>query len=238
MRATLVALLGLVVATAGASLAGVTPASASTTDGTATIETPSLGTLAYPAASTAQFTVSLPAGAACTGNTSSDGYHVWTYLVPVGTNVSSVTIVNEFPSTGYGIFDATGSYAGPYNTAISDQITTLPNNFEWGPFVNQNSLLSAILDNSTTGVWNAGIACANSSGVITDYWNTQVTFTASNTDPNGFTWSALPGDPNEGAAPEVPYTIVIPLLAVGIFGATLLIRRRRSAAPVSSGTAV
>ncbi|MGB7050103.1 MAG: putative Ig domain-containing protein, partial [Acidimicrobiales bacterium] len=36
-----------------------------------------------------------------------------------------------------------------------------------------------------------GLACTNSSGTVTDYWTTNITFTASKSDPNGFVWSAF-----------------------------------------------
>ncbi len=36
-------------------------------------------------------------------------------------------------------------------------------------------------------------ADSNTGGSVTDNWNTEVTFAASGTDPNGFTWSAVPG---------------------------------------------
>ena len=45
----------------------------------------------------------------------------------------------------------------------------------------------------TSGVWEGGIACANSAGTLTDNWNVQFTFNASGTDPNGYTWTAIPG---------------------------------------------
>jgi hypothetical protein len=69
--------------------------------------------------------------------------------------------------------------------------------------------------------------------VVTDYWNTELTFVTSGSDPDGFTWSAAPGDPNNGANPEVPFAIILPVLAVGILGATILIRRRRTSAKVA-----
>ena len=163
-------------------------ATASTLDGTATIETPESGTLTFPAASTAQFTVGLPTGAACTGDTATDGYHVYSYLVPRGTNVATVTFVGQ-PSTGYGLFTSTGSYVGPINTApTTGVVPTLPINLEWGSVVASHSWLSALL--ASGGVWEAGLACANSSGAVTDYWNTEVTFSASASDSGGFTWSA------------------------------------------------
>ena len=67
-----------------------------------------------------------------------------------------------------------------------------------------------------TGVWEAGILCANNTTHVTDYWNTEITFSADSNDSPGFTWSAVSGDPNNGANPEVPYAIILPVLAAAI----------------------
>ncbi len=169
--------------------AGTSPASASTVNGIATIAAP--GTTNYLASggSNSLFTVSLPLGAACDGDTASHGYHVYSYLVPKGTNLSTVTF-EQNPSTGFGIFDANDDYYGPVNTGIgTGLVLNAPNNFQWAPL----AAVSSTLLSTTGGVWEAGLACANTSGVLTDNWNTEVTFTASSSDPNGFVWSDVPG---------------------------------------------
>ena len=152
------------------------------------------------------FSVALPANAACTGDTATGGYHVYSYLVTQGTAVSSLTFTTH-PANGYGIVNNTGVYYGPINTAINTgQIVSIPTNFEWGPWVSvDNVALSTFLyTGGTSGVWEAGLACADSTGVLSDYWNTEVTFTASATDPSGFTWTAVPGVP--GTTPTTTTT--------------------------------
>jgi len=161
----------------------------------ATIANPS--SLAYLASggSTTPFTATLPANAACSGDTASQGYHVFSYLVPKGTAVSGVTFT-EFPSTGYGFVNNIGTYYGAANTAATTgQIIGIPNNFQWAPLVADDgvSLSTLLTSGSTPGVWEAGIACANSSHALTDNWNTEVTFKSSSSDPTGFVWSAVPG---------------------------------------------
>ncbi len=184
--------------------ATATPAGASTVNGIATIASPGTTTALTSGGSTAPFTVSLPSQSACTGDTATDGYHVYSYLVPEGTDLSGVTFVG-FPSTGYGLVETTGTYYGAVNTAIgTGQIIGIPNDFEWGPLVADDGVpLSTLLYSGSgataSGVWEAGLACANTSGVLTDDWNTEVTFTASSTDANGFTWSTVPGP--SGSAP-------------------------------------
>jgi hypothetical protein len=181
---------GLVLAVAG-------PASASTVNGTAVIAPPGLATPLTSGGSTTPFTVALPAQAACDGDTATGGYHVYSYLVHQGTALSTVTFVN-FPSVGFGLVDNTGTYYGPVNTAVTTgQIVGIPNNFQWGPLVSGGGATLAQLlytgsGSSATGVWEAGLACTNTAGTVKDNWNIEITFSASASDANGFTWAAVP----------------------------------------------
>jgi hypothetical protein len=174
------------------------PASASTLNGIATIANPTTLAFLTSGASTTPFTVTLPSLAACDGDTATHGYHVYSYLVPSGTNLSSVTFQSS-PSTGFGLVDNIGTYYGPVNTAIgTGQIIGIPNGFRWGPLVANDGIpLSTLLYTgsgpSASGVWEAGLVCANSSGAVADNWNTEVTFLANAGDTNGFTWTAVPG---------------------------------------------
>jgi hypothetical protein len=180
---------------------------ASTGVGVATLALPG-ATAASPlpsGSSATAFTVALPAHAACAGDTAHDGYHVYSYLVPEGTDLSSVTFIN-FPSTGYGLVGPDHRYYGAVNTAIhSGEIIGIPNDFEWGPLVSTGGgsvPLSTLLDGSSRGVWETGIVCADARGTVTDAWNTQVTFAAHADDPEGFTWTAASG--GAGALPTSP----------------------------------
>jgi hypothetical protein len=215
---------------AAVTMAGAGAAGAATIDGSATITDPSLAALSYPAASSTLFAISTPAGAACTGNTAGDGTKVYSYLVPYGTNVQNLTISAGHVSTGFAIFDYTGTPIESLQVASNNSVPTLSNQLDWEPFVT-STVLSSLLTGSAghTGVWEAGILCANSTSHVTDYWNTEITFSADSNDPSGFTWSAVSGDPNSGANPEVPYAIILPVLGAAIVGGTLLIRRRRAA---------
>jgi hypothetical protein len=169
-----------------------TGASAATTNGTATLETPTGGTISYPAPSTTIFEVVLPNGASCTNNTVADGTKVYTYLVPQGTNLQGLTVSDEAISTGYAFIDAGGPVTN-FNVASNNLVPTLPNDLEWGPGLSADDLVATVL--SGTGVWEAGVACVTGAGVLTDNWNVEITFTAKSSDPNGFVWSAVPGAP-------------------------------------------
>jgi hypothetical protein len=216
---------------AGLALVGVAfplcsvPASASTLNGIATITDASLTPLTSGGSAT-PFSVALPANAACTGDTATGGYHVYSYLVPLGTTISAITFTTH-PSTGLGLVNNTGLYYGPINTAITTgQIISIPTNFEWGPLLNDGATLASLLySGGTSGAWDAGLACANSSGTLTDYWNTQVTFTASTSDSNGFVWTTGPSS----STPEVSRSLVLLGPGVIILGSGLWFSRRRSA---------
>ncbi len=156
-----------------------------------------------------------------------------------GTDIQSLTF-NNFPSQGYGFVDNTGQYYGPANTAINTgQVISIPNNFQFGPLVVSDGgalSLSQLLYSGSSGVWEAGLVCANSSTHVADYWNTEITFTASGSDANGFTWAAVPGVPTN--APEAPYALLLPIAGIGA-AAYVIARRRRqhrgehAAAPVA-----
>jgi hypothetical protein len=230
-----------VLALGATALTGVGVASAATLDGVATIASPSNDAPLSSGGSTTLFTVTLPANAACSGDTASGGYHIYSYLVQQGSSVPAVVQPLTFttqPSAGYGLLDSSGTYFGPANTAITTgQVIGIPTDFEWEPLANGVGLTGPsglLYSGGSSGVWEAGIACANTSGVLTDYWNTEITFTSSVSDPNHFVWSAGP----PAVTPEVPYTLVLPVLAIGIIGASVLLRRRHVAGRVNDSTSV
>jgi hypothetical protein len=186
----LVLVAAVLAAVTSLTVADVIQASAATLNAVATIANPNTDAPLTSGGSTTVFTVTLPADAACSGDTATHGYHVYSYLVPSGTKLSKVKFVgNNPPSVGYGIVNNVGVYYGPVNTAIgTGQIVDIPANFEWGPLHS----IDGVTVSKLLGVWDAGLACANSSGTLTDNWNTVVTFTANGSDPNGFIGTAGP----------------------------------------------
>ncbi|HUD18588.1 MAG TPA: putative Ig domain-containing protein, partial [Acidimicrobiales bacterium] len=189
--------LAALTAVATLAVAGVNSASASTLNGIATTALPSNDTYLASGGSNTLFTVALPPSAACTGDTAHDGYHVWSYLVKQSESIAATTFsAATGPSQGFGLYESDLNYYGPINTAQNTgEIIQIPNDFSWGAGVAGGSFTAADLlyTGGTSGIWEAGIACANSAGTLTDNWNTEVTFTSSLSDPNLFTWSAVPG---------------------------------------------
>ena len=207
MKVGVAAALVLLGTFAGLTVAGVTPAAASTLDGLATLASGNGLQPLDSGGSADDFTVALaPNGtvpAACSGDTASHGYHVYSYLVPQGTSPTSESFATGFPSIDYGLVTDSGQNYEKVNTGIgTGQVLSPPNNLQFAELLSKGVTLDDLLysDGNTSGIWEAGIACANSTGAVTDYWNVEVTFTASGTDPNGFVWTA----PAVPAAPNAP----------------------------------
>jgi hypothetical protein len=211
-----------VAGTVALGLALATPASATIPEGTATITNPTTNLPLNSGASTDQFTVDLPAQAACAGDTATNGYHVFSYLVPSNVSPTAVGFTN-IPKRGLGFF-ADGEYVGAINTAeYTGQIVSLPAEFTWSRLT-PGELFS---HGETTATWDGGIACANSDGIMTNYWNTEIVFKTSTTDAGGFTWSVTTIAPTSSGGPWRWVGIVLLIIALALLG--LALARRRSA---------
>jgi len=167
-----------------------------TFSGPATIADGSSDQTELTGGSASQFTFNLPAAAACPGDTTTGGYLVDSYLVPQSTALTSLTFTSGFPSAGFALYNSANNkaYVAQNTNTGTGQISGIPNTFEFDSTSqvghNRPSLTNLL---SGTGVWEAGIAC-ELNGALTDYWNTEVTFTASTSDPGGFVWTQVPGN--------------------------------------------
>jgi hypothetical protein len=194
-------------------------------------------------ASNTTFTLTLPPGAACTGD-SAHNYHLYSYAVDASkVPVSAIPTSINF-STGQPVvngvnqpvlIDSGGSPYGPINTLPGSTTNPqgdvpTPPQFNWSPYANADFGTGFDL---YPGTFNMGIACADVNGAVdgNHFWNTQVTFTALQTNPNDFTWVIPP--PNQ--TPETPLAVGLPLSALALAGgATFVLRRRnRATAPVA-----
>jgi hypothetical protein len=240
----------------GASTVGSSAASASTLGGTATIENITLSAaLSGPQASTQPFGISLPAGAACDSDTET----VVSYMVPQSVYPSLVaqdTFSGGDPGIGLGYFNvgsagagvSPGSLLAPQpTTAGTGQIgSNVDGPFQWGPAAIPEDGIAVtgsflppyngalIPTGRSSQVWESGLACINTSGTITDYWNAAITFTTSASDPNLFTWIPTPGssDPQSEDSPppllpEAPLAAALPLSGGLILAAGVVVVRRR-----------
>jgi len=169
--------------------------------------------------------VLLPQGARCPGDTAHHDYHVFSYLIRRGIQLTSVNFGGILPSRGFG-FIANGSYYGAINTVENTgQVAALPTEFTWSRLTPEELFAKA----ETTAAWDGGIACANALGVVTDYWNTEVVFKADPTDPGGFTWAVVADDAQPSPSGQVPWLVIaIPVAAVVLVLVAFALNRRRS----------
>jgi hypothetical protein len=204
-------------------------AAADATASTAAITKPGQDAALDSGGSGTLYGVWVPDGARCPGDTEHDEYHVFTFLFPQGlppTEVSFKTGVPEgFGTQGrLGLF-SDGEYVGALDTApTTGQVDRLPEAYSW------TRLTPRVLftEGETTSAWEAGIACANRNGVVTNYWDTEIVFKASTTDPGGFTWS-VPKSAQVAVSGghSFPIGVVLVIAAVVLGIAALFMRRRR-----------
>ena len=167
------------------ALMSVASASERVAVGTAEITQPGLTTPLRSGGPATHYGVLLPAGARCPGDTAKDGYRVFSYLVPGGVSPTQVSFKGVIPSRYYGYIALGEYYFGAENTAPdTGQILGMPAFFVFSRLT-PGFLFDA---GATEATWDGGIACANDHGQVTNYWNTRFVFTASSSDPGGFTW--------------------------------------------------
>lgn len=222
-RALASARAGLVVSTIGfcSALVGVAatdadPAAAAPTPGTATIHEGTdagAGPAIDGGGSDTAFTLVLPAGAACGGDSANDGYRVGSYMVAASVDPSSLGFNPDGPTPSqFGPPQATfaqplyGTDASPYviaQTANADppggpgQVVNIPN-FDFAVFQPAGTGFDV-----PPGNYNLGIACyIDGPGIspIEEFWNASIAVAADATDtgPAGIAWSVL--DPPQPTA--------------------------------------
>jgi hypothetical protein len=213
----------------GAALGTMGAASAATLAGSITLVkgvNPGAGSPVSSGGSALQFALQLPSGAACTGDTSTDGYRVQTFIVSSNVTVSALTFDAGGPtpsSTGATVRLPLFNLGTPYidgNTAVgSGAITGLPP-FDFSVF---GSSGPTVLPN---GTYTLGVACTKGVAGPTQldkYWTTQITVTATPSDtPSGLTWSSgsvtpptsPPAAPTTAAPTTVAPTTAAPTTSV------------------------
>ncbi len=160
------------------------------------------------------WTLRLPAQAACSGDTANQGYHVYSFLVPTSVDPSTLTFnPSTGPSSGFPLVDTTGSAYLAANTATTTgQVIQIPN-FNFNLFATTDQGGTKIP--TPPGNYRYGIACANTNGQADKYWDREVSFTASNSDPNGETWAAFASGVRAGESVAIDPHTVAPLPSGG-----------------------
>lgn len=204
----LIAALGLV---GLAVLLGPSMAEAAVPAGTAQITQAGLTTPLNSGGSATDFSVILPQGAKCPGDTAHDGYHVFSYLVPHGVSPTQVSFKGIVPSKYFGFIALGEYYFGAADTApYTGLVVNIPSFFVFSRLTPAE--LFAAADKRAS--WQGGIACVDVKGHVTNYWATSFVFTASSSDPGGFTWAvADPG--RDVVAPSSGFPTWLILVLVG-----------------------
>jgi hypothetical protein len=225
--ARLVLIPAAVVALAG-TISQAAQASTAEKAGAAVVVDPSGQTLNSGGSAT-PFTLELPAGAACPGDTYHRGYLVYSYVAPAGTDPADLSFAGTFPSSGLDLITSRGvPFVTQATAEFTGAIQALPD-FSWQRY-----------DHDTTdlppGPYNVGIACAEGEGKVVKYWNVPIVLTADSRDAGGFTWQAT--NPKADPAPHhgdtgplmVALIVVIVILAGGL---ALVLRRRSTVSPTA-----
>jgi hypothetical protein len=151
--------------------------------GPAIIATPDGASPLNAGGSATPFTVLLPRGTHCAHDTEHYGYHVWSYLVPKGTDPTSVHFVGLVPTPGFG-FVGGGQLLAGVNTEANTGRILLPATLSFALW----SATDLLRPQATTATLEGGLACIDSQSRMSAYWNVEFRFTANPSDPQGVTW--------------------------------------------------
>jgi hypothetical protein len=187
---------------------------------------------------TTNFSITLPSGAKCSGDTAAGGYHVYSYVVPSSVDPRTLNFSTGSASQGVSLIDSTGTpYNGVLTGVATGSIQALPNPFNWSPYINDYGPGFDLF----AGNWNVGIACANSAGQIDipgatgnnggfNYWNYAQDLSDGPTTGT-FNYSVNPAS----LTPEAPLAIGLPLSALALGGAAAYVLRRRRRHAAATG---
>lgn len=182
------------------------------------------------------FTVRLPDGAACPGDSADDGYRINSYMVPDDVDPSSISFDGTGPVPSvYGRYDTFRQplYDVESNSFVSAQTANAPAPGQPGLIVNLPLYNFAVYgrDDLPVGRYHVGIVCTLLNEVMVG-WDAQVEVNAAADDPAGIHWQAIG---YRAPADEGPSTAVLVALVVSAaVMAIVVLRRRRTALPFAT----
>lgn len=194
----------LAIGISGLSPSGVPGASAAATDaGAAQVITPVSAPVGGGAplnsgGSATDFSIKLPTGAACAGDSANDGYRVQSYRVPASVNPATLTFDASGPIGHQALYDTTGS---PY---VDKQTANADTPGGPGPIVNIADFDYGVYlpGDVTPGTYNLGIACTLGPASATQldrFWNVQKSFVADAADePASVRWTVVASSADPG----------------------------------------
>lgn len=183
------------------SWTSLAPALAASLEGPAQVVTPgSTGGAPLAAGdSDTDFTLKLPTGAACAGDSANDEWRWQTYIVPQSTDPATLQFGNQSPTnpgTGANFTQALYTNTGSPVTNQQTADKTPPSNT--GPIINIPAMDFAVWGPGDIGpgTYNVGIACTKGPASTTQldrFWNTTMTFTTAASGQGGparVTWTS------------------------------------------------
>jgi hypothetical protein len=191
----------------GMTLTDVPGAAAATDGGPALVVTPldgstSAGQTLTSGGSATLFSLLLPTGAACTGDSANDGFRVQSYMVPAAVDPNTLTFGAAGPLPSGGLGSATNFrqplYEGVSTTGYVNAQTANASVLGGpGPVVNVPAFNLALYATGDVppGEYKIGLACTKGTAGPTQldkFWNAPITIVAAAADPIGIGWTATP----------------------------------------------
>jgi len=227
IRAFVLTATAVTVGSAGLALNAMPSASATAIAGTAQIVNPSNAAPLSTGGSATSFTLKLPNGSACTGDSAASGYRINSYIVPQSVPLDSLKFNADGP------VPATGQFRGPlYDTGQSPYVQIQTANAVPaggpGPIIQPLPAFNFAVYDTTTfpippGVYNLGIACTlgaeTSATQLDKYWNAVMTITADASDPGPakIKWVATAATPAQISGTVTEVGSGLPLAGVCVY---------------------
>jgi hypothetical protein len=223
------------------------PASdAAVTAGLLTVTQPDGLTPLNTGGSQTQWTVQLPHLAACSKDTFTNQYHVNSYIIPAATDPTTLSFSSTGPvdpkgGLAFPLVDTTGSAYTAQATAPNTGQVQQPPSFNYAAFTIDGRNGTPSLP---AGTYNVGIACSTNAATanLDQLWNVQETLSASSSDPNGETWTVVPGSGGGGGstttttAPTGSTTTTPTTIPTGSGGSTTTTAPTATTAPAAATT--
>jgi hypothetical protein len=225
LRGGATALLAVVAGGVGLAVFGATAASALTSSGNVTIVDASNKAIVTAQDAAVLFTANVPAGAVCPGS-GAQGYSVDSFLVPAGTDPSTISFTTGLPSNGLGYFDQTGNtYEGGFPASSTGGIIGLPvQQMNWAGGLTLGDFTIAQLTGGSSMTWDSGWACVFQ-GAVVSFFDQQITFRTSTT-ASGMTYTPIPQAST--VVPQSPLAIALPVGGAAMLAVGVLVNRRRT----------
>ena len=183
--------------------------------------------------STSTFSLRLPQGASCQGDSANDDWRVSTFLVPADTNLDTLTYRATRPdgelyrslrqlNGDIFVMQFTGANPGPGQPGLISAIPPLT--MAW---YEAGSL--------APGTYKIGVACTDPSFVVQRYWDNTVELVAApEVDPGGLRWAVVTPStltqPDSSSSSSTTWAALLSAFIV-IAGAVLIRRQRRRLSP-------